>query len=344
VTQPRGFFQRLATVVRRLRPAIRRHRGVLIKGTLGTLLVVACRLAFPWPLRGVLEVAFDQPGGTVAGLVPSTGDPMLWLGLAFVVIVALQGLGELVQRLNFARFAIGVVHDIRAEAIAGVTRRRKAGDAIARVIGDSARFKSGLKGVLVRGTQNGTFFLGVCVMLFVIDVRMGAVFFVGGAIIAVVSGVGAARVARISRRLRRKEGELAQRIHKAVKKDDMSRLGDVSAAEQMTIQAEAKTTRLEGLTMLVVHVLLALTTCAVLAVGLQAVNAGDLSPADLFTVLFYLILVHNPTVRLGRQAVRVARVLASAERLIKLADQPPRAEPVEAPDALFDEREALERA
>ena len=130
-------------------------------------MVVACRLAFPWPLRGVLQLAFSPDTNTVPGFVPSSGSPELWLGGAFIAIVLCQGLAELVQRLSFARFSIGLVHDARAAAIdilsdprASAGADRDPGDLITRVIGDSARVKSGLKGVLIRMTQNGIFFFG----------------------------------------------------------------------------------------------------------------------------------------------------------------------------------------
>ena len=48
---PMSFFARLRAVRRRLAPMARPHRRWLITGTLGTLVVVACRLAFPRPAR-----------------------------------------------------------------------------------------------------------------------------------------------------------------------------------------------------------------------------------------------------------------------------------------------------
>jgi ATP-binding cassette subfamily B protein len=332
-----SFLSRLVRVIGQLRPQIRAHRRLLVVGTLGTLIVVACRLAFPWPLRGILEVAFDTPDAAVASLVPSSGDPMLWLGGAFLAIVVAQGIGELVQRLSFARFSIGVVHDLRTQALARLERgANDPGDVIARVIGDSARFKSGLKGVLIRLTQNGTYFVGVCVMLTIIDPELGLVFTVGGTIILVLAIVGASRVARVSRRLRKREGQLAGRMHEALL-DRGPALDDVvEESERRAARAEAKTTRMEGTTMLGVHALLGLTTVAVLALGLDAVQAGRLSAGDMFTVLFYLVQVHNPMVRLGRQAVRLGRVLASAERLIKLTHAPAPA-PAAAPAAPTDD-------
>jgi ABC-type multidrug transport system fused ATPase/permease subunit len=321
-----GFLARLGRVVMRLSPYIGRHRRYLIFGTIGTLFVVACRLLYSWPLRGVLESAFDKPS-RVADLVPAGADPIVWLGGAFLALVLIQGVAELVQRVSFARFSIGLTRDVRAESLAGIARGpaptgSDAGDMIARIIGDSARFKSGLKGVLIRLTQNGTFFVGVGVALMIMDWELGVVFLVGGSLILVVAGVGASRVNRVARRLRKKEGDLAGRMHAALA-GDVEQMVMLDDSERRAAQVEAKTTRMEGLTILCVHALLGVTVVSVLALGLHAVHTGRLEAADLFTVLFYLIQVHNPTVRLGRQAMRVGRVLASAERLLKLMDRPP---------------------
>jgi ATP-binding cassette subfamily B protein len=325
--QKRSVPARVRYVRRRLGPFARKHRKWLVRGTLGTLLVVACRLAFPWPLRGVLELAFSEKESTVVGLVPSSGDPAFWLGGIFIAIVLCQGLAELLQRLSFARFSIGLVHDARAAALESVSRPaqeqppRDVGDLIARVIGDSARLKAGLKGVLIRMTQNGVFFLGVCIMLLVIDIRLGLVFLAGGVTLISIAGFGAVHVSNISRRLRRKEGRLASRMHQVLVSAE-SEEGELEPLEDTSGKAEAKTTKLEGLTIWAVHAVLGATSCTVVLLGLHLVRAEALQPGDMFTVLFYLLMVHNPTVRLSRQTVRLGRVLASAERLAKVVRRP----------------------
>ena len=322
----RKIAGRIRYVVRRFGPYARPHRRWLLFGSIGTLFVVACRLAFPWPLRGVLELAFDQPGSTgVADMAPGAGDPALWLGGAFVAIVVIQGLAELVQRVSFARFSIGLVHDARTAAVEKLSRTtaRDPGDVIARVIGDSSRVKSGLKGVLIRMTQNGVFFWGVLIVLFVIEWRLGLVFLAGGVVMTAIALFGAVRVTNISRRLRRKEGLLAGRMHALLVGDGADDQDDVEAAERKSARGEAKTTKVEGLTIWGVHATLAVTSCSVVLLGLHLVRSGAMQPADMFTVLFYLLMVHNPTVRLSRQTVRLGRVLASAERLAKVIEPDP---------------------
>ena len=146
----------------------------------GSFDVVACRLALPWPLRGVLELGF---GNERPSWLPAGGTPEFWLAGAFVAIAILQGLAELVQRVSFARFAIGLVHTLRTAAM-GRLGGADPGDVIARIVGDSQRVKAGAKGILVRTTQNGAFVTGVAIVLLVIDLRLGAAFAGGGIVFA----------------------------------------------------------------------------------------------------------------------------------------------------------------
>src|SRR5439155_1685486 len=51
-----------------------------------------------WGRRGG-EVVAEPAEVVVADLVPGNGDPVPWLGAAFLAIVLVQGLAELVQRV-----------------------------------------------------------------------------------------------------------------------------------------------------------------------------------------------------------------------------------------------------
>ena len=304
-------------VLRALAPHMAGHRRWLLAGSLGTLGVVACRLALPWPLRGVLELGFENERPT---WLPAGGTPEFWLAGAFVAIAILQGLAELVQRVSFARFAIGLVHTLRTAAMRRLGGADP-GDVIARIVGDSQRVKAGAKGILVRTTQNGAFVTGVAIVLLVIDLRLGAAFAGGGIAIGAVTAVGGVRSSRLARRLRRNEGVLAGNVHRLVTGGDSA--GDLDDLDQQTGRAEAKTAKLEGFTLWIVHGLLAATGGSVLLLGLHGTREGWLAAGELVTVLFYILLAHNPAVRLCRQGVRIGRVLASAERLVAAAERVP---------------------
>src|SRR5262249_9931677 len=203
-------------------------------------------------------------GAAVASLVPRLGDPVWWLVGSFVAIIVLWGISESLQRLTFTRFAVGLVRDSRAAALAAIPAAaagdRDPGDLIAAVTGDAARVKSGVKTILIGTSRNATFFLGVTIIVSLIDPLIGLVFFAGGLATVVVGAVGAWRSARIARRSRRREGGLTEELHRHFAEGAPL----PSAVGAPARRPESKLTRVEGITTFAVHVVLAVSTCAVL--------------------------------------------------------------------------------
>jgi ATP-binding cassette subfamily B protein len=321
-----GFTGQLLQVIRQLRPEIGRHRRYLLIGTAGSLVVVTCRLAYAWPLKGVLDTASGaHKHSLIDSLVPSGVDPVFGLIILFMLIATMQGVAEYFQRVWFARFALAVSRDVRSRATGTLARdgargKKARGEAVSRVVGDTSRLKSGIKGVLIRYTQNGVFFVGVAIALMIIDARLGLVFLLGGVAIVLAAAVGAARVNRIASRLRKKEGKLVARMHAELAADVPSAAAMADHAPESRVEAKAARAQQEAV--LVVHVLLGITVCAVIALGVHDVRAGVIQSSDLVLVLFFLVQVHNPVLKLGRSTMRLGRAVASAERLLALADRP----------------------
>jgi ABC-type multidrug transport system fused ATPase/permease subunit len=304
-----------------LAPYGRPYRRRLIEGTLATLLLVACRLAFPWPLRGLMEIVFHKGsrgrGATVAALVPHTGDPVWWLTGSFVMIILLWGVSESLQRLAFTRFAVGLVRDTRASALGQLPRtaeNRVAGDLIAAVTGDAARVKSGVKTILIGTSRNGAFFVGVTIIVSLIDPLIGLVFLAGGIATVIVGALGAWRSSRIARRSRRREGTLTDDLHRYFA--GTAELPEPGGDPERS--PDSKVTRVEGITTFTVHAVLAATTSAILILAIQAGRSGRLSAGSVFTILAYILLMHNKTVGFGRRIIRGGRLLPSAERVASL--------------------------
>ncbi|MEA2149813.1 MAG: hypothetical protein QOD69_1643, partial [Solirubrobacteraceae bacterium] len=329
--KPKRPLRRRAVVAwRGLAPFARPHRGALVPGILGALGVVAARLAFPWPLRGVLELTLHDGGtrgASVTQLVPAGADQAFWLIFAFVVIIGVWALAEYVQRLAFARFASGTVRDARDAAIERLEARggessRDPGELLARIMGDSQRLKSGIRGVLVGTTRNGIFFLGVAAIILVIDRTMGLVFVAGGLVSVLVACIGAHKAARMTRRFRRRESALTGRLHAMLASaGDRERdepeppAGAPTSDKPAGRPADSKISRVEGATTVAIHAVLAVSTCAILLLAIQAGRAGTVSPGEVFIVLIYVTLMHNKMVSFGRMIVRLGRVVTSAERL-----------------------------
>lgn len=330
----KSTLERVRYVRRKLGPYGRPHRKWLVQGSLAALMVVVVRLALPWPLRGGMELVLKEGPESqgVLSLIPSVGDPIWWLSGAFVVLALLQGFGEYVQRVAFSRYAVGAVHDARAAKMKSLVKKadrangsHKTGDLIARVIGDSARLKAGLKGVLVHVTHNGIYVIGVAVMLLIIDPTLGAVFATGIVMAFLVAFAGAVRVSRVALRYRKKEGAIAETVHRALTKKKKaskyrkqalsSRALGLKEANRKSGSKDVQVSRRQAEAAWAIHGVMSVVSVVVLAMGVAGVRDGSFRAAELFTVIAYLLQAHNPMVRLGRQMTRLGKVLASAERL-----------------------------
>jgi ABC-type multidrug transport system fused ATPase/permease subunit len=308
-----------------LAPYARPHRRHLVSGGLLTLVLVAARLAFPWPLRGLMEIVFhgNAPGRAtgVVDLVPQAGSPEMWLIGVFVVIILVWGVAESFQRLAFTRFGVGLANDLRRKAIRRVSADSSGtspGELIATITGDISKVKSGVTSILIGLTRNGVFFLGVAVIVTLIDPVIGLVFLGGGLATVVASAVGAARSSPISKRSRRRAEALTEDLHRHL-------TGEVQLAKppRHREKPDSKTTRVEGITTFVVHAILAAATCAILLLTIDAGQSGRLSPGAVFTVLAYILLMHNKTVGIGRSIVRAGRILPSVGRIAALVKRKP---------------------
>jgi len=326
--QLRSTFLRAVAAHRALRPYGMPHRRQLVRGAGATLVLVAARLSFPWPLRGLLEIVFHNNGtggpGEVIRLVPHRGDPAVWLIGAFVVIILVWGIAEARQRLAFTRYAVGLSRGLRDATLANLPaprRSRGAGEVISTVTGDIARIIVGVKGILIGVSRNGAFFIGVTVIVTIIDPLVGLVFLTGGVATVVAGAIGASRSSVIIRRSRKREGVLADDLHHYLAGDANA----VAPTAGSASPADSKATRVEGLTTFIVHAILAASTCGILIVTIHDGRNGRLSPGAVFTILAYILLMHNKTVGLGRGVIRAGRVLPSAERIAAMLARHPKA-------------------
>jgi ATP-binding cassette subfamily C protein len=317
----RKTVRRVRKTYAALAPFGRPHRRHLLEGAAATLVLVACRLAFPWPLRGLMVSVFHSGGrsggAAVAGFLPHTGDPVWWLVGGLVVIILLWGISESLQRLYFTRFAVGLVRDTRAAAIAQIPAAsgREPGDLISAVTGDASRVKSGVKTILIGTSRNAAFFIGVTIIISLIYPLIGLIFLAGGIATMIVGALGAWRSSPIARRSRRRESGFTNELHSYFS----GRAELPSSAADPDRRPDSKVTRIESITTFAAHAVLAVSTSAILILAVHAGRSGRLSAGSVFTILAYILLMHNKTVGFDRRIIRGGRLLPSAERLANLA-------------------------
>lgn len=297
------------------------HKAWLVRGMLGTIGVVLFRLLMPWPLRGVVEVVFPRgsdQGKLLVDYLPAWGEPVVWLAGFYILIAIGLGISELIQRVNIMRFSSQTVHDMRSAAVRGLKgmpqqERTGSGDIIARIIGDSARIKAGLSGIMVHGLQNGLLFVLVCAVMLYISVVLGLIFLVAG-LIALYIGISASTpVARTASRQRRKEGDYAAAIT-----EELDYGGQDIQLEEInwsSARKEVRTTKIIAVSSLFVHVVLAAAVGLALWIGSYGVREGYIEPGELFLFIAYALTVHRRMVQVGRQSARTGKVLACADRI-----------------------------
>ncbi len=317
-------LRRVARIVRHFGA---RHRGTFIKGCLAALVTVGARLATPWPAHALM--AYWKLGVPGAPPVPAELmglDRPLALGLAFLLLLATLGLADAVLRVQFARFSIGTMRDMRSAAVAAATRMAstravRAGDLVARLVGDTARVKAGLKGFLVHVAPSSMLFLGVSVILLTLSVRLGLVFLAAGLLTAALTAFGARAMYRRSKKYRRKEGKLADHLDGTLRGDTDS--GPLEAANRSSGRHEASLTRIQSLTTWGTYIIYGSGVLVAIGIGSREIALGVLEPRDMVLFLMYALILRGPTVRLARQGSRLGKTVATATRVVKILYRTP---------------------
>jgi len=245
----------------------------------------------------------------------------------FLCAIALLGLSDYVARLLFSRFSIATTRDLRQAAFSAtlgaddVNRKSAAGDLVSRLIGDAARIKAGMQGFLLHVATNGLLFAGVAVILFTVDRRMGLLFAAAALATGAITIWGAAIIFAKSLEHRRKEGQLANRIHNSLRK-----VGAPSKLKQINKSSgryEASLTRVQGRVTWAAHIIFGLAVIGCLWTGVQGVAEGSLDPGEVLLFMLYALMLRGPVVRLCRQGTRTGKILGPAYRLVQMLDGSP---------------------
>jgi ATP-binding cassette, subfamily B, bacterial len=318
----RSRSERLAAVAAGLGPFARPHRRWLVSAAVASVALTAVQLAFPWPLKWLVDLSGPVPAGTGgwAAYLPAGADPVVWLAAGFALLGMAFGLTEYWQRVAISRFVVSAVNDARLglftrflDGSGNGGRRRDPGDVVTRMLTDSARLRVGLKGLLVHVLQHGLFVLGVCVVLLFVDLRLGLCYLVGLVLALAVALRGTDMTAAASRKSRGVQSRRIGHLLRAVRSG-----AEVPVKDPARQRPDARLTQMKGRVAWVVQGVLAVTACAVLLLAMRLADSGQIDPGDVALVASYLLMLHYPMTRIGRQITRLGPQLTSAERLARL--------------------------
>jgi ABC-type multidrug transport system fused ATPase/permease subunit len=310
------------------------QRSVLAAAVLSTIFLAAAELARPFPLSLVIDRLLAEKGAPRPFRLEG-GDVLLLAGVAGLVLViaASEALASYLMDMRFHRAGENVAHALRVAVYAHLQRlslsfheKRQHGDLVTRATGDvnsvGQLFSENI-GALV---SSCLLLIGMLVVSYLIDPVLALATFSIAPVLAVLTFRFRRRVRAAARRQRTKEGEIASLASEALsamkevkalgsERYERDRLERTSEERQAAgLEAARIESRFAGMA----DVLGAVGAALVLIVGVIRVARGAVSPGDLVIMVAYARRVHRPLRDLARQAGRVARTMARAERIAEI--------------------------
>lgn len=313
-----------------LRPFLRRQWGSLAVAAGATIVATAANLASPFPLKIIIDRLVGRHGDAGFQLTGSDVGLLAWTAGLVVLIALANAAAQYVSDVTLQRAGERIVHDLRVVTYAQLQRlslafheRQHAGDLATRVTGDVNAIGDLFANSLGTLVASGLLLIGMAVVTLILDPPVALAAFCITPVLAVVTFRFRWRLKSLAREQRRKEGEIASmatetlgaiRVVKAFGSEGFEHRRLARTSEERR-QLGIDAAQLEGRYSGAVDVLGAVGAALVLVVGVLRVAGGHLTPGDLVVVTSYARKVYQPLRAIARQAARVSRTVARAERV-----------------------------
>ena len=299
----------------------------LIIGSCGMVLMSVCQLYSPQVIRTLISLIGTD--------VQMLADSAMQLALTLLVVYITQGFGQYLRSYYMHYAAWYFIADLRVklfEKLESLSMRyyhdKQTGQLMSRVTNDTAALEVLIAHAIPDLFINIVMFLGVGIILFVMNPAMAAVSLAPMPIIAAAVWYYAAKVRPIFKKSHQKMGEL-----NAVLQDDLSGMKEI----QLFNQQERESKRVEGaaheqrdLIMKAlkrgavyhptIELLNNLGTVLVIGVGSVLALSGAMYAADIVAFILYLSMLYQPVSALGRLNEDLQNALAAAERVYEIMD------------------------
>jgi ATP-binding cassette, subfamily B, bacterial len=323
--RPRAWRRSL----RLLLPFFSHNWAALGGASVATVLATAATLAQPWPLA----LAVDELVGVHDGAFTLTGGDYSFLALLAVlvfVIAALMAASEYFTDLWLTRAGERIVHDLRVALYDHLQRlslafhdRQQKGDLVTRVTGDVNAVGTLFSESLGEIVAAWLLLIGMAAITFVLDPLLALASFAVVPVLFCVTVYYGRRVKALARRQRREEGQIASLAAETLaampvvkafgsEEYESDRVASRSALrKEIGVEAAKAEARFSGL----VEMIGAIARGLVLVLGVIRVAGGAISPGDLIVFVTYANKTYRPLRDIARQATKVSRAMARADRV-----------------------------
>ena len=318
----------LRAIARLLRPHAVGEGWSLAGGIALGIVVVSLQVLRPWPLKWIV----DRVGSVDVREVALLATAYLAIAGAAAATFYWQTLMlyALGNRVVF-RFRTALFRHLLAQPLA-FHESREMGELLTRVVYDTSRLRRGVNGISTRIVQASALFVATIGILCWVHLGLGMTVAAGGTITLIAMRRRGRRIARASKRQRRKEGKLASIVASelsSVREMQAFGISGSAAARRFaakngrSLRYEQKVRRLAGGLVLRIELVLAMTAAVALWVGAAGVANGSLTAGDLVLFISYLVALRDPFVDFANQTARLGRTAACAERLAKIVERIP---------------------
>lgn len=331
----------------RFRRELKRHWPRLLVALLCAFAYVAMRLAEPWPLKFVFDnVLVNRPLVTP---FPWLND---WLGTdrlrvlqlavgAVLLFALLRGIFYYFQSVLTTRVGQEVVVKIRQQLFAHVQRlslrfhnQNSTGDLLMRFTGDINNLRQLLAATLLSLMTESIVLIGFVTVMFIMNWQLALLAIITMPSILFLLIFYSSRIRTAARKQRRREGELASRLHETLgsmhivqmftrEREEEDRLRSLN---KRSLKAGMRATRLEGQLNQGVEISVAVGMALTIWVGVHQVIDGRLMPGELLVFITYMQSFYRPMRRLSRVAERAAKASSCVDRVTEVLDQVPEIE------------------
>jgi ATP-binding cassette, subfamily B, bacterial len=317
---------------RTLRPYVAGQWPALAAAAAAAVFIALAELARPFPLALVVDRLFAGFDGPFE-LQPSDLRLLAAIALLVLAIALVDSLAVYVSELLLKKAGERITHDLRVAVYAHLQKlsltfhdRRQKGDLVTRVTGDVNAVGQLFSESLGTMAQALLLLAGMLVVTLLLDPLLALVAFAPAPLLAAVTVRYRRRIKQAARRQRATEGEIASLADEALSAMQVVKaFGSESYEhERVSGRSEARRrigvelSRLESRFTGLIDVIGALGTALVITIGVLRVATGALTPGELIVFASYSRRLYRPLRDIARQASRISRGMARAERIAEL--------------------------
>lgn len=306
------------------------HWRAIALGLLVIAGIAVVELLKPWPLKFI----FDD----VLGQGPLEGDTLTVLigVVALVVAIAVfDGLLSYLLVFFLSRAGRRIVFDVRVALFDHVHRlslqyhsRRATGDLLLRITTDVKALRDVVTESVAEMIVSVLFFVGMGVVLFVLDWQLALVAVAGTPFMALAMYHYVFKIKEYARAEREREGALASLASESLGAIRLTRLFNQEGEAARRFQAESAASLESGFAASLreeraawaIGVFSALGTGAVLLFGVHRVVSGAITVGTLIVFASYVSSFHRPIRNIAKHASKVSRATPRIERVTELLD------------------------